>query len=129
MKNKDGVLGMRTRGCRRHKIEGKDESTELPWQPINATYLNWSLVCNGQKYLALKWPSLVRITLSFNTILLVYSFEWQKSLCRSFLFSVTRIGKISPLWLKFKDLWQFLAGSFRIWQHFLPNSEKIKFLG
>ena len=30
--------------------------------------------------------------------------------------SVTRFGKISPLWQNFKGLWQFVKGLFKPWQ-------------
>ena len=32
--------------------------------------------------------------------------------------SVTRFGKISPLWQSFEGLWQLVKGSFSIWQNY-----------
>ena len=32
--------------------------------------------------------------------------------------SVTRFGKIMPLWVNFKSLWQYFEGLFRIWNFF-----------
>ena len=39
--------------------------------------------------------------------------------------SVIRSGKISPIWLKFKTLWQFFEGLFSIWRN--PELTLVKF--
>ena len=54
-----------------------------------------------------------------------YSFIGMPLYRRLALVSVTRFGKISPLWSKVNNIWQTLYDLFCVWQHFAPTLAKL----